>query len=321
MPQVSHKVTLACPICDGTFQRKRAHAHLAVYCSKACMGKGFKTALCGDKNPNWRGAELARLCLKCGAEFNTRNPARKYCSRRCADLAKVKVKEPKPAAQRARAAFKPPITLTCAECGVEYLRKASAQPSKFCSHACKGKAQTKITGPQHPNWKPPSKVCEWCRGLYKNASKKSRFCSRHCLYVWEGANGEVDELGRRFGSRTDRNQKEIVAALEKAGVCVIDTSAMRRGVPDLLASTKTKTAFLEVKNPEWAYGRAGLNKFQQAFADGWEGCLYVVRSAEEALAVFGIGPGECPQDLSAFGRLSKADQEKRFEEVVKATPA
>lgn len=305
-------IELTCGGCGGLFSVKPSHAKYRVYCSKGCMGAAFSQNHVGEANPNWRGDRRVKACARCGEEFKTSIRTRKYCGRRCSDLAKRIARE-RPLKQMVlRSPAGQPRQITCAECGTVYSRKASYYSgSKYCSWACKAKAQTRITGSLRHNWKPPSQVCEWCGGLFKNPSKKARFCSPHCFYVWEGANWEVDELGRRFGSRVDKNQKEIVAALEMAGVCVMDLSALRRGIPDLLAATKHKTAMLEVKNPNWAYGRAGLNKFQKAFADGWPGEIYVVTSAEEALAVFGIGDGKCPLDMSYWARLPEDEKRRR----------
>lgn len=83
----------------------------------------------------------------------------------------------------------------------------------------------------------------------------------------------------RYAKRRDDNEKEIVAALEKAGCTVvrIDTPC------DLLVSCRARPAInwlLEVKVPG---GR--LTKPQKDFVRDWPGQIRVVESAEEAIDV------------------------------------
>lgn len=104
-------------------------------------------------------------------------------------------------------------------------------------------------------------------------------------------------------SRRDTTQAQIVAALEQIGCSVLDLSqAADRarwrnehgqhqvgGCPDLLVAgidRRTgwrKTILVEVKS---AAGQ--LRQTQRHFTTCWRGDVAVVRSAEEARAVFGV---------------------------------
>ena len=81
----------------------------------------------------------------------------------------------------------------------------------------------------------------------------------------------------RYNAKRDRNELEIIAALEKLGVWVMPISAA--GLPDLLCAWKGRLTWIEVKSKT---GR--LTKGQRQFADQ---CLkknvpyYLVSELEE----------------------------------------
>lgn len=82
-----------------------------------------------------------------------------------------------------------------------------------------------------------------------------------------------------YAKKVDDNQREIVEAFRKAGCDVIDLSAVGRGVPDLLVSTKRRMCLVEVKGK-----RGRLNDRQGAWWLSWLGKPpVIIRSAEEAL--------------------------------------
>lgn len=97
-------------------------------------------------------------------------------------------------------------------------------------------------------------------------------------------------MGRvRSRSRRDANQKGLVTVLEQLGCSVVDMSAAGiPGWPDLAIGVAGSTHLLEVKNPESAYGRSGLNQNQSAFARDWRGGqVYVVTTVEDAVVLVG----------------------------------
>ena len=85
-------------------------------------------------------------------------------------------------------------------------------------------------------------------------------------------------------SKVDANQREIVAALRKAGVSVLSLASVGDGCPDLLASIRGKVTLLEVKKPG-----EKLRQSQVDFVAKWDPhCpIWVVESVDDALrAVF-----------------------------------
>jgi hypothetical protein len=79
------------------------------------------------------------------------------------------------------------------------------------------------------------------------------------------------------GSR-DRNHNDVAHAFELMGCSVADCAlAGITGWPDLVVGVVGINHLVEVKNPDTAYGRAGLNSDQSAFARDWRGGpIYVV---------------------------------------------
>lgn len=81
----------------------------------------------------------------------------------------------------------------------------------------------------------------------------------------------------RYAKRRDENEKEIVAALEKAGCAVV-----RLDMPcDLLVSCRARPAYnwlIECKVPGGT-----LTPKQKDFVRDWPGQIRVVETAEEAI--------------------------------------
>lgn len=86
--------------------------------------------------------------------------------------------------------------------------------------------------------------------------------------------------------RKDNNHNAVVAAFRTLGCSVIEMHAVGiPGMPDLAVGCIRKTHLVEIKNPESAYGRAGLNAYQTAFAGDWRGePVMIVTSPDEAAA-------------------------------------
>lgn len=94
----------------------------------------------------------------------------------------------------------------------------------------------------------------------------------------------------------DRNQPEIVAALEAAGCKVLDLSGVGGGCPDLLVGfTRSCGArvnlLVEVKDPTCKRWRGKLRGPQVEFFDSWLGQVAKVTTPAEALALL-TTPGE-----------------------------
>ena len=89
----------------------------------------------------------------------------------------------------------------------------------------------------------------------------------------------------RYAARVDANQADIVKALRALGATVY---VLKLPV-DLLVGINGRTALVEVKDPNSAYGRRGLNPNQQAFATTWNGgTLALVDSVEAAQRLIGV---------------------------------
>lgn len=85
----------------------------------------------------------------------------------------------------------------------------------------------------------------------------------------------------RKRSRTDNNQKAIVAALRAAGASVLITSGLGHGAPDLFVSWSNKTVAVEIKDGD----NAKLTPDELKFMQEWKGEYHVIRSVEAALAL------------------------------------
>jgi hypothetical protein len=91
----------------------------------------------------------------------------------------------------------------------------------------------------------------------------------------------------RRTSKRDVNHGGLTKAFERLGCTVQDLShAGVSGWPDVVVGCIGQNHLVEFKNPETAYGRAGLNRNQRAFARDWRGGLvYAVSAPEEVEAL------------------------------------
>lgn len=82
----------------------------------------------------------------------------------------------------------------------------------------------------------------------------------------------------RFAARIDDNKREIVNHFRLCGASVYDLK-----LPvDLLIGFAGKTALVEIKNPDTAYGRKGANPNQQSFMSTWKGGTVALIDSIEA---------------------------------------
>jgi len=82
-------------------------------------------------------------------------------------------------------------------------------------------------------------------------------------------------------ARTDKNQKEIVAALRKIGASVASLHRLGGGVPDILVGYRGYNLLMEIKTPAKA---SKLNDRQLEWHAEWKGQACVVRCVEDALS-------------------------------------
>jgi Holliday junction resolvase len=84
-------------------------------------------------------------------------------------------------------------------------------------------------------------------------------------------------------ARVDRNQREIVAALRKAGASVQHLHGVGKGCPDLLVGYMSRNYLMEVKGP-----KGTLTSDQVEWHESWRGRACIVRSPLEALEAIGL---------------------------------
>lgn len=80
-----------------------------------------------------------------------------------------------------------------------------------------------------------------------------------------------------MNAKTDRNQKDIVDALRKAGFSVQCLSAVGKGFPDLLVGFDFENYLIEVKDGL----KAKLNDDQVIWHNKWNGHVTVIHNMEE----------------------------------------
>lgn len=83
--------------------------------------------------------------------------------------------------------------------------------------------------------------------------------------------------------RRDSNHAEIRDRLREAYISVFDAGDIGQGYPDLVCGFRGQNYLLEVKTID-----GKLTPAQVDFINSWRGTVYVVRTVEEALRVFGI---------------------------------
>jgi hypothetical protein len=92
----------------------------------------------------------------------------------------------------------------------------------------------------------------------------------------------------RRASRTDANQREIVAALRAAGASVQLLHAVGEGCPDLAAGYRGVTYFLECKDGSKPPSAQKLTPQQEIWHLDWRGHAVVINSPQAALAAIGV---------------------------------
>jgi hypothetical protein len=84
-------------------------------------------------------------------------------------------------------------------------------------------------------------------------------------------------------AKVDTNQKEITAALRRAGCTVQPLHTVGRGVPDLLVGFRGQNFLLELKDGSKRPSERKLTDDQQEWHQQWRGQVAVVESVDEAL--------------------------------------
>lgn len=157
-----------CVTCKGLF---RPGTSLTKYCSYDCFNK---------QRPKKGTIEK---CLKCSKDFYVRPGGLgkiKYCSTKCADLAKITANK-----------------RTCQVCGTVFYRPRSQEywrgKGKFCSNACKAKGKIATVGSVDAVWALLVKArggnkCEYC-GKKEGLNAHHIFSRSNRVLRWKVENG------------------------------------------------------------------------------------------------------------------------------------
>ncbi|WP_057921137.1 hypothetical protein [Lysobacter capsici] len=87
---------------------------------------------------------------------------------------------------------------------------------------------------------------------------------------------------RRPAAKRDANHGQIVDRFLELGCSVEELEHVGiAGFPDLVVGCIGVNHLVEVKNPDTAYGRAGLNKNQREFNGRWRGAQMIAVSSED----------------------------------------
>lgn len=169
----------------------------------------------------------------------------------------------------------------CAQCGVEAPATAHQMRKTYCSSACMSEGyKARMQGESNPNFRGAGlRACAHCGSQFKSYSKTTKYCSHECYVV---KYGEANVFAR------DSNQDAIVEALTSADATVIDLHKIKFGCPDILVGAVGKWHLMEIKNPDTAYGKAGLTKAQRAWHSAWRAPVHIVTTVEDALDVIGM---------------------------------
>lgn len=171
---------------------------------------------------------------------------------------------------------------TCRKCG----KAMTALDNKgrgrlYCSRECVGRDVGSDGEARNKNAK-RTITCLWCGKEEQTYYKTKKYCSSACANAGRNASGS-----RRVRGAKDANHDEVVAGLRSLGYHVADTHHVGGGFPDVIVGVVgiPFVWMFEIKNPNTAYGRSGLNKVQQRFLAGWDGGLHVIYSRDDAAKI------------------------------------
>lgn len=101
----------------------------------------------GDKNPNWKGGKIEKICVVCGKQYQVKraNSSSRFCSLQCVGIS-----------QRGKTVNRKPKreTKTCCVCGSPFsVFRSHAKRMKCCSKSCSNVMRSSLMmGDGNPNW-------------------------------------------------------------------------------------------------------------------------------------------------------------------------
>jgi G:T-mismatch repair DNA endonuclease (very short patch repair protein) len=195
-PKSKPKITVKCAWCDAdillpSWRVKKSNRH---FCSVQCKGSWQSEHNKGPLSPYYKKeSHIALNCGYCGKKFETsisqyKRYKNNYCSRKCADKAKIGVELPGNRAELHKC--------ICPICGKEfYQSKNTKNPKKTCSQKCgyvlRGQTRDKKV----------TLICQYCGKEYTvhNCEKeRSKYCSRSCLALAKMVDGHSNTLPERL---------------------------------------------------------------------------------------------------------------------------
>jgi len=129
---------LTCPICGVNFTAPK-YANRQ-YCSIDCFRESQKASM------------REHICQQCGKRFISNKEGRKYCSHKCAHLARKKLK-----------------SANCLNCGKKFKKRTAKD--KYCSLECFHAYTTFL--PRH-------QTCQRCGKTFTSNHKEQKYCSHEC---------------------------------------------------------------------------------------------------------------------------------------------
>lgn len=232
---------------------------------------------------------MLKMCGTCNNEFSTYDKRRKYCSELCyhnnsetmSRLAKFNSEKRGSGKHRCESCggLVDGGRKYCLTCYCDVLQKL---PFVQCS-VCGATIRNPAPGRSHCSF-----ACAKLDRVYKIPKSKCSICE--CEIIGKRYRKYCDECWKHVMSVTyrkvDKNQSEIVKAIEKCGCSVLDLSSVGKGCPDIAASGRDgRIHLIEIKNPE---SKGKLNPRQKKWHEEWKGEKpFVVYNIEDALRALG----------------------------------
>jgi 5-methylcytosine-specific restriction endonuclease McrA len=116
--------------CGFCGREARRVSQRQLYCSRRCKGRAKERR----KRVRARKPLVSRVCPECGARFDTNRARQEFCTKRCGDLSRTRVRD------RARvypSTARPPVERVCERCGAAFQAAGIAiNLRRFCSRRC-----------------------------------------------------------------------------------------------------------------------------------------------------------------------------------------
>lgn len=191
------------------------------------------------------------------------------------EVAETRLRAPQPLTEKGCATCDAVIPLSRTFCG-----------GCISAQLAERNAKRVLVGPPKPDTQ-----CLGCGSMFIANNPRRKFCTYECHLRSGGARRAGDAAARakmKYGAKKDANHGAIFEEIRKH--CVAhDTSNAGCGIPDGIAWVDGAWRLFDVKNPQTAYGRRGLNKRQTEWAGlHGGGPIYLLYTVEDA-AKFGRG--------------------------------